>query len=375
MSFTQSIWDIPLQPWEGNCNRVPLSGSPIAYNLMKKGVRLFLWLVFASVLFGSLSIGRYAIGLVEVFRLLSAHLGLEKYIAPPSPEIQLVFWNIRFPRILMNLAVGSGISIAGVVFQALFRNPLAAPDILGVTAGSCFGAALSIMFFTQFVLGVQGFAFVFGIFAVSIAYTLANRSWDKSTAVLVISGIVISAIFQAGVSILMYLADPYDQLASIVFWIMGSFRVSSWAKVQTTLPVVVVGSLLISIFGWRLNIMTQNEEEALSLGINVFKWRLFYIGISTLMVASSVAAVGTISWVGLIVPHITRYLVGTEHKKLLPAAAILGGGFLLVMDTIARTISASEIPISIVTSILGAPFLGYLVIHRKGSRIAYERAS
>jgi iron complex transport system permease protein len=337
---------------------------------MKKRLIFLCIAGFALALLGSLSMGRYPIGFSELAHLILPHLGLGQYLAPASPEMQLVFWNIRVPRVLMSIAVGSGISIAGVVFQALFRNPLAAPDILGVTAGSCFGAALSIMFFTQLAVGVQGFAFAFGVLAVSIAYLLAERSWDRSTSVLVITGIVISAVFQAGVSILMYLADPYDQLAKIVFWIMGSFHVASWAKVQVTLPVVIIGSVLLSVFSWRLNIMTQSEEEALSLGVDVFRWRLFYVVTSTLIVASSVAAVGTISWVGLIVPHIARYLVGTEHRRLIPAAAFLGGGFLLVMDTIARTISASEIPISIITSIIGAPFLGYLVMRRRRNRCA-----
>jgi len=332
---------------------------------MKKSLVVICLVAFVGVLLGALCIGRYPIGPVEVVRMFLLHLGFLGGLAPPSTEMQLVFWNIRVPRILMSIAVGSGISIAGVVFQALFRNPLAAPDILGVTAGSCFGAALSIMFFTQLTVGVQGSAFIFGVIAVSIAYLLANRSWDRSTSEVVISGIVVSAVFQAGVSILMYLADPYDQLTKIVFWIMGSFHVASWAKVQVTLPVVVSGSVLLAVFGWRLNIMTQNEDEVLSMGVDVFRWRLFYVGTSTLMVASSVAAVGTISWVGLIVPHIARYLVGTEHRRLIPAAAFIGGGFLLVMDTVARSISASEIPISIVTSIFGAPFLGYLVLHGK----------
>jgi iron complex transport system permease protein len=325
-----------------------------------------LFLVFVAVLLGSLSIGRYAILPIDVVRIFAGLIGLGEYVRPPSFETHLVFWNIRFPRVLMSVAVGSGISIAGVVFQSLFRNPLAAPDILGVTAGSCFGAALSIICFTQFAPVVQGTAFVFGILAVSIAYILAHRSMDRSASVLVITGIVVSAVFQAGVSIMMYLADPYNQLSSIVFWIMGSFHVASWTKVQTTLPIVVVGSILLTVFGWRLNIMTQNDEDALSLGVNIFRWRLFYVVTGTFMVASSVAAVGTISWIGLIIPHIARFLVGTEHKRLLPTAAILGGLFLLVMDTVARTISASEIPISIITSILGAPFLGYLVISRKG---------
>jgi len=332
---------------------------------MRNSLMLLCSAGFLLALLVALSAGRYPIGLAELARLVLPPLGLGGGLSPAPQEMQLVFWNIRVPRILMSIAVGSGISVAGVVFQALFRNPLAAPDILGVTAGSCFGAALSIMFFTQMAVGVQGFAFVFGVFAVSIAYLLAERSWDRSTSVLVITGIVVSAVFQAGVSILMYLADPYDQLAKIVFWIMGSFHVSSWAKVQATLPVVGIGSVVLGLFGWRLNIMTQSEEEALSMGVDVFRWRMFYIVTSTLIVASSVAAVGTISWVGLIVPHIARYLVGTEHRRLIPAAAFIGGGFLLIMDTVARTVSASEIPISIITSLIGAPFLGYLVMRKR----------
>jgi len=170
---------------------------------------VLLALFFVASLLVSLSVGRYPIGLDSVARLLGSGLG----IAPPPPETQLIFWNIRLPRIIMSFAVGCGISVAGAVFQALFRNPLAAPDILGVTAGSCFGAAMAIMFLPNTGLVVQGNAFVFGSLAVSLAYLLATRSWDRSAAVLVISGIVVSAFFQAGLSVLMYIANPYDQLA------------------------------------------------------------------------------------------------------------------------------------------------------------------
>ncbi len=336
---------------------------------MRKNMGLFLFLLFGCTVMASLCVGRYAMGPWEVCRVILAGMGWDGTGTSPAREAQLIFWNIRFPRILLSFVVGSGISISGVVFQALFRNPLASPDILGVTAGSCFGAALAIMYFTERALGIQGFAFVFGIFAVSMAYLLASRSRDRSASVLVISGIVVSAVFQAGLSILMYVSDPYDQLAKIVFWTMGSFQVSSWVKVRATLPVVVTGAILISVFAWRLNVMTQQDEEALSLGVDIFRWRFFYVVVSTLMVASSVAAVGSIAWIGLIMPHIARYLVGTEHKRLVPAAALLGGTFLLLMDSVARTLMASEIPISIVTSIFGAPFLGYLVLNRGGSGI------
>ncbi len=296
-------------------------------------------------------------------------------LPPPSQDTLVIFWNVRLPRIIMSFTVGCGISIAGAVFQALFRNPLAAPEILGVTAGASFGAAMAILFFAGVALTIQGNAFIFGIVAVSLAYLLSSRSWDKSASVLVISGIVVSAFFQAGLSILMYIANPYDQLAQIIFWIMGSFHTASWAKVETTLPVIVLGSALMLVYRWRLNIMTQNEEHALALGVDVFRWRFFYIVVCTLMVAASVAAAGTIAWVGLIVPHIGRYLAGTDHRKLIPATAFLGGTFLLLMDTMARSMLASEIPISIVTSVIGAPFLGYLVISRKSMGVSGELGS
>jgi iron complex transport system permease protein len=333
--------------------------------LSKKEIFLLTVFFIFCILFALCS-GRYPISPMEVFGLLLDRIGLDGFLTPPSHEMQLIFWNIRVPRIIMSFVVGGGISIAGAVFQALFRNPLAAPDFMGVTDGSCFGAALAIIFITSFAFGIQTSAFIFGVIAISLVYLLASRSWDRSASVLVISGIVISALFQAGLFILMYIANPYDQLAQIVFWIMGSFHVSSWAKVQSTLPIVVICSLLIYLFSWRLNVMTQEDEDALSLGINIFRWRLFYVLISALIVACSVASVGKIMWVGLIIPHIARYLAGMDHARLIPLCAFLGGTFLLLMDTIARSIMASEIPISIVTSIVGAPFLGYLVLNRKG---------
>jgi iron complex transport system permease protein len=332
---------------------------------MKKPGKFPLILLFLLSLALSLSVGRYPIGLRGIGQILLSGLGIDGILPPPSQDILMIFWNVRLPRILMSFAVGCGVSIAGAVFQALFRNPLAAPEILGVTAGASFGAALAIMFSAGLALTIQGSAFIFGITAVSLAYMLSSRSWDKSASVLVISGIVVSAFFQAGLSILMYIANPYDQLAQIIFWIMGSFHTSSWTKVETTLPLVLIGSMLIVVFSWRLNLMTQHEEHALSMGINVFRWRFFYVVVCTLVVAASVAAAGTIAWVGLIMPHIGRYLAGADHRKMIPVTAFLGGTFLLLMDTIARSVLASEIPISIVTSVIGAPFLGYLVLSRK----------
>lgn len=326
------------------------------------------WLVIAALIISilvALCIGRYTIGPLEVTGILLTSLGLESYAVPVTAEMQMVFWNIRLPRVIMSLVVGSGIAMAGVAIQSVFRNPLAAPEFVGVMHGAGFGAALAILFFTPTAIVTQSSAFAFAMLAVTIAYILSAKSSDKSITVLIICGIVVSVLFEAGLAILEYIADPYDQLAKIVFWIMGSFHTASWAKVQSTLPLVISGIILLSIFSWRLNILTLNEEEALSLGINIFRWRVFFLFVSTVIVAASIAAVGSIRWVGLTVPHIARYLVGTEHKRLVPMAAVLGGIFMLLMDTLARSVAALEIPISIVTSIFGAPFLGYLIINRK----------
>ncbi|MCR4419606.1 MAG: iron ABC transporter permease [Clostridia bacterium] len=333
---------------------------------MKKGWRTGLVVALIGSIVVAMNSGRYAVSPAGVLSILAHGVGLGGLVSPPTPEMEMVFWNIRVPRILVAFTVGSALSVSGAVLQALFRNPLASPDIVGVTQGAGFGAALALMFFPPLSAVVQGSAFLFGILAVSIAYLLASRSPDRSVAVLVITGIVVSAVFQAGLSLLQYFADPYDQLAKIVFWIMGSFQTASWGNVRTVVPLVAAGTLLLVVFGWRLNVMAQDDEQALSLGINVPAWRLLYVFLATLIVASSVSATGNISWVGLIVPHIGRYLVGSEHRRLVATSALIGGIFLVLMDTAARSLMPGEIPISIVTSMVGAPFLASLVLSRGG---------
>ncbi len=332
---------------------------------------LFLVIIFFFALGICLCVGRYPISPEHIMELFLSGLGINNHGFSITREMMVIFWNIRVPRIILTIMVGAAISTAGAVFQAVFRNPLAAPDILGVTAGSSFGAAMAIMFFIPVAFIIQTSAFVFGITAVALAYILAALSKDNSPSVLVISGIVISAVFQAGLSFFMYIANPYDQLSQIIFWTMGSFQTASWAKIQIAMSVIVPGIILLTCFSWRLNIMTQNVEDAMSMGINIVRWRIFYIFISTLMVACSVASVGSVAWIGLIVPHIARYIAGPEHVRLIPVTAFLGGIFLMVMDSIARSIILSEIPISIVTSIFGAPFLGYLVIRAGRGRMIH----
>lgn len=332
---------------------------------MKKKVWLILALFLVVSFIISIGAGRYIISVPDLFSIIFDKIGIKGILPAPSEDASMVFWNIRFPRVLMSFAIGSGLSEAGVVYQSLFRNPLASPDILGVSAGASFGAAFCIVIIAGSTLCVQGFAFGFGILAVAITYIIAARSYDKSTSVLVIAGTVVLAVSIAGLSLMEYMADPYNQLAQIMFWMMGSFQTTSWDKIQFTLPIILAGSAMLCIFSWRLNIMTLEDREILSMGINARKWRIFYILISTLVVASSVSTVGDIKWVGLIIPHISRRLIGTDNKKLVPFSALLGGGFIMLMDTLSRSATTMEIPISIITSFLGGPFLAYLLMSRK----------
>lgn len=312
-----------------------------------------------------MSIGRYHLGPYDIVKLLLNGMGSSIELGPNAAALRTVFWNIRLPRAILAIIVGASLGASGAVFQGVFRNPLVSPDILGVSQGAGFGAALAIMFLGGSTIGIQGSAFLFGIAAVMIAYSISLSSMENSVVVLVLAGVVVSALFMAGLSFLKYVADPYTELPSIVFWTMGSFQGANWNDVLYSFPVVLIGVTVLSALGWRLNVMTLGDEEAKSLGIDIGKMRLFFIAVATVIVASSISAVGTIAWLGLVVPHIGRYLAGSDHKTLVPFSALLGGALLLLMDTAARTMISSEIPISIITNIVGAPFLAYLLVRKK----------
>lgn len=334
---------------------------------MKRSVPLIIIIVFVVSIIVALNSGRYPVSIVDAARHFLSGAGLTGNREPLAPEMWDVLYSIRLPRIVLALAVGAALSVSGAVFQALFRNPLASPDLLGATAGASFGAVLALLIFPPLSVWIRFSSFIFGIVAVAGTYILASKSRDRSAAVLILAGIVISAIFQAGVSIIKYLAEPYNELQKIVFWLMGSLQATTWPSIRGVLGITVICTALVTIFSWQLNLMSQEDEQALSLGVDIFKWRIFYIVITALMISVSVSTCGTIGWIGLIVPHIARYIVGAEHKKLIVTAAFLGAALMLLMDTAARSLLSSEIPISIVTSLIGAPFLGYLILsQRKG---------
>ncbi len=319
-------------------------------------------ILLAAMLIGLL-LGRYPLHLQDVYYLINLKLHNQPAVGEAA-NITTVFWMIRMPRVLMAMLVGAALSVSGAVFQGLFRNPLVSPDILGVSSGAGFGAALAIILVGTSALAIQISAFVFALLAVMIAYQIGNRGYSSITN-LVLAGIIVSALFTAGLSFLKYVADPYEQLPTIVFWTMGGFNYIVWMDVWRALPLAAGGLLFLYLFRWRLNLLAMGDEEALTLGLNVGKARTIYIIMATLIVAVCISACGSISWVGLVVPHIARMLVGPDHKMLIPFSALTGAVFMLTMDTLARTITGVEIPISIITSFVGAPFLAYLLLQQQ----------
>ncbi len=317
----------------------------------------------------SMAVGRYPLKINAIFKLVKYKV-LNLQVEPDMAQDYIVFWTVRLPRAIMGLFVGAALSISGTVFQGLFRNPLVSPDILGISAGASFGAGIAIILTGTSTIAIQSCSFIFGLLAVVIAFRIGGGGRQRGNiTALVLAGVIVSAVFSAGLGFLKYVADPYEQLPAIVFWTMGGFGKIVWRNVIKTVPVMFCCSVILHLLRWKLNIMTLGDDEARSLGVNVNRIRAIYIFLSTLMVASSISSCGTIGWVGLVVPHIARLIVGPDHYVLLPFSAILGGGFMLIMDTIARSIISGEIPISIITSLLGAPFLGYLLIKQERNTV------
>ncbi|WP_300998844.1 iron ABC transporter permease [Methanoculleus sp.] len=277
---------------------------------------------------------------------------------------QTVVFRIRLPRVIAAMLVGGGLALAGASFQGLFRNPLVSPDILGVAAGAGFGAALGILLSGNPWV-VQIFAFAFGISAVAVTYGISRIYRNSSTLVLVLAGIIVASLFSALLSLAKYVADPYDTLPAIVFWLMGSLSAVSNTDVIAVAPPILLGSLCLFLIRWRINLLSVGEEEAQALGLDTKRMTVAIIVASTIVTASAVCISGIVGWVGLVVPHIGRMLVGPDFKKLIPASAILGASFLLIVDDIARTLTATEIPLGILTALIGAPFFAYLLTQKK----------
>lgn len=309
----------------------------------------------------SFSLGRYNISLNSIFYLIKCKfLGVN--VEGDMQSAYIAFWVIRVPRTFMAVMVGAALGVTGVVFQGVFRNPLVSPDVLGISSAASFGAGIAIISFGSSMFLIQISAFTFSIAAVLCALVLGTRGRNNTITTLVLAGIVISSLFSAGNSILKYIADPYTQLPAITFWTLGAFNKVTWENVIQFAPIFIVCFLSIYALRWYIDILSLEEEEVISLGVNVKRMRIVLILFATFMTASSISYCGVIGWISLIIPHISRFIVGPENKYLVPFSALFGAVFTLIMDTIARNVMIGEIPIGILTSCVGAPFLGYLLV-------------
>jgi iron complex transport system permease protein len=305
------------------------------------------------------TVGRYPVSLGELIDVLVSRLTGHPSGAPPAAENVVLL--VRGPRVIAALLVGAALAVAGTAFQGLFRNPLVSPDILGASSGAALGAVLGI-YFSLGVVGIEVLAFAGGLLAVAAVYAIGALLQSRDPIlVLVLAGVVIGTLLGAAVGLVKYLADPYNQLPAMTFWLLGSLASTTVADLLPLIGPVALGTLVLVALRWRMNVMSLPEEEARALGVPTGPLRIAIIAAATLVTSASVAASGIIGWVGLIVPHLARALVGPDFARLVPAAAILGGGYLLFIDTIARTAASIEIPLGILTAFIGTPFFIWLL--------------
>lgn len=321
----------------------------------------FLLIGLAAAIILSVMIGRYLIPPGELLQVIGAQITGKNPALEQTAGTVLV--QVRLARIAGAVLIGGALSMAGAAYQGIFRNPMVSPDILGASAGASFGASFAILMGFNTVL-VQVLAFVCGILAVQLAMLVSGRlarGGNGTVLVLVLTGMVVSALFSAFVSITKYVADPYDTLPAITFWLMGGLSYITGQDVLVMLAPLLLGALPLLLLRWRLNVLSLEEEEAKALGVDTVKLRAVVIFCATLMSSSSVAVAGMIGWVGLIIPHMARMTVGPDYKVLLPVSLLMGGLFLLLVDDFARCAFAQEIPLGILTAIAGAPFFLYLI--------------
>ena len=314
----------------------------------------------------ALGIGRIWISPGEVLRCLGKLLG-------SSAEVETLTYktivNIRIPRILLGLLCGAGLSTAGCALQGFFANPLATPDTIGVASGASFGAAFGILVGFNF-FGIQATAFGCGVLAVALTWLATAGKNNRGPGAMILAGIMIGSLFSALVSLVKFMADTESQLPAITYWLMGSLNISGYDNILIGAPVIVAGLVILLLIRWRLNLLVLSEDELVATGVNVKALRILTILCAAAMTASVVAMCGQVGWVGLIVPHICRMKWGSNYMKLVPASISIGAAFVVVVDTLARSISAAEIPISVLTAIIGAPF--FISILRSSGRYRYE---
>lgn len=328
-----------------------------------KYINYVFFIILIIIFLISLTLGRFPVPTKCLLKVLMSKI--VKLNKTWDNMVETVIFKVRLPRIISAVLVGASLAVSGVTYQGMFQNPLVSPDILGVSAGAGFGAALGI-FFSMHVLGIQLMSFSMGLLSVFLTYLLSSKTRNDPTISLVLVGVLVGTIFTSGTSMLKYLADPYDKLPTITFWLMGSLSSITYEDISLVFLPIIIGIIPLYLVRWRLNVLSLQEEEAKSLGLDTKKLRIIVILCSTLITSAAVSISGMIGWVGLIVPHIARMIVGPNYQKLLPLSILLGSSYLLLVDDIARMLTSVEIPLGILTSTIGAPFFLYLLLCRRG---------
>lgn len=322
---------------------------------------IFLAVMAAGVIVCSFLIGRYPLSLREIAGILMSKF----FPAEPfwSYQAQTVLLNVRAPRVLTGCLVGCSLSAAGAAYQGVFQNPMASPDILGASSGAAFGAALALLCGADGSVVVAG-AFFFSLLCTGAAWLISRKTQGRQILALILSGIVVGSLFTAATSLVKLVADPTDQLPAITYWLMGSLAGTGQITLLFSFCIMSAGLAPLFLLRWKINVLTLGDEEAWALGVNARWLRLIIVFCASLITAAAVSVSGIIGWVGLVVPHMARRLVGSNYKYLMPASMLLGAAFLPVVDDVARNMTSSEIPIGILTAFIGAPFFLYLITAR-----------
>ncbi|MGD1816431.1 MAG: FecCD family ABC transporter permease [Pleomorphochaeta sp.] len=321
-------------------------------------ISLFVILFFV-IFFASFFIGRYPIKPSQlVLVLLSRVINIEPTW---SKTVESIILNVRLPRILSSAIIGAALSLSGLSYQGMFKNPMVSPDVLGTSAGAGFGASLAILFGLSY-FTISFISFAFGLLAVILVTFISSKIMNQRTLALILGGIMISSLFSSATSFVKLVADTDNTLPAITYWLMGSLASVRKSDVYFLLIVTVIGAIPLFLLRWKLNLLTLDEDEAMSLGINTILLRKIVIVCATLMTSASICVGGHIGWIGLVIPHFTRMVVGCDYRVSLPVSILMGSSFLMLVDTISRSLLTSEIPIGILTSFIGAPFFLYLMI-------------
>lgn len=317
-----------------------------------------LTILLVAVATASLMLGQIYIPPVTIFKIFASIVLPIKQTW--SPTLESILFDVRVPRLLAGILVGAGLSISGAAFQGLFRNPLVSPHILGVSSGAGLGAAVAILFFGN-ILAIQVCSFTGGLLAVLMTYSLSRVYRTTPVLMLVLSGIIVGSLFSAATSLIKYIADPVNEMPSIVFWLLGSLNNASNRDMTVVGPIIVLGISVLLLIRWRINLLAMGEEDARALGVDTGRIRATVILCATMISAAAVSIGGIIGWIGLVIPHIGRILAGPDNKTLLPVTVLVGASYLVAVDTIARTAMEMEIPIGILTALVGAPIFAYLL--------------